>query len=293
MNGKKVLDGLIKLFVILNLALFIFNYTSKKSEYLLSEERVEHITQLLKQEGISIDTELIRDFSPKKSADLQYIGDGISIRDEIVKNFFNKDLASVKRFRKESEVNVGEEVRYYSLNNETLIFDKYALIYKNESNESNNAKPTIDQAKKMCMSFLKRIGYGNTSADYEVEVLEHEHYLTLTYFPKLEGIPILDEYMVFDVYQSGVANGMMYLGKIEVTSEKGKAIYPIDLVLFGLEEYMLENQYTNISEVTLVYKRAKSEDNVWRQQIIPVYKIKFDGLEEALFVNAYSNEILD
>lgn len=293
MNGKRVLDGLIKLFVILNLGLFIFNYVSSSNEYLLSEERIEHITQLLEKEGIHIDTELIRDFSPKKNADLQYIGDGISIRDEIVKSFFNSDLARVKRFKKESEVNAGEEMRYYSLNGETLIFDKYALRYENESNKSNNAKPTIEQAKRMCMNLLKRISSASTSADYEIEIVEHEYYLTLTYFPKLDGIPIVDASMTFEVYKAGVASAAMYLGKIEITSEKGKEIYPVDLILFGIEEYILENQYTTIKEVELVYKRAKSEDNIWGQQIIPVYKIEFDGLEEALFVNAYNNEILD
>lgn len=293
MNGKKVLDNLIRVFIILNLALFIFNYISGSNEYRLSKERIDQITQLLEGEGIRIDTELIRDFSPKKTADLQYIGDSISVRDEIVKNFFNNDLASVKRFKKESEINPGEEMRYYSLNGENLIFDKYVLSYENESNQSNDAKPSIDQAKRMCMNLLKRINYGNKEADYEIEIVEHEHYLTLTYFSKLEGIPVLDAYMTFDVYKKGVASSTMYLGKIEETSEKGKEIYPIDLVLFGIEEYILENQYTHISEVTLVYKRAKSEDSIWGQQIIPVYKIEFDGLEEALFVNAYSNEILD
>lgn len=293
MNGKRVLDGLIKLFVILNLGLFIFNYVSSSNAYLLSEERIEHITQLLEKEGIHIDTELIRDFSPKKNADLQYIGDGISIRDEIVKSFFNSDLARVKRFKKESEVNAGEEMRYYSLNGETLIFDKYALRYENESNKSNHAKPTIEQAKRMCMNLLKRISSVSTSADYEIEIVEHEYYLTLTYFPKLDGIPIVDASMTFEVYKAGVASAAMYLGKIEITSEKGKEIYPVDLILFGIEEYILENQYTTIKEVELVYKRAKSEDNIWGQQIIPVYKIEFDGLEEALFVNAYNNEILD
>ena len=293
MNGKKVLDGLIKLFIVLNLALLIFNYISSSNEYLLSGERMQQITQLLEGEGISVDTELIRDFSPRKSADLQYIGDGISVRDEIIKNFFNKDLASVKRFKKQSEITPGEEIRYYSLNTETLIFDKYALIYENEANESNGVRPTIKQAKNMSMNFLKRTGYGGMSKEYEVEVTVHEHYLTLTYFPKLEGIPILDAYMTFEVYKEGVAHATMYLAKIEAANEEGKEIYPVDLVLFGIEEYILENQYTNISEVSLVYKRAKSEDNIWGQRIIPMYKIEFGGLEEALFVNAYNNELLD
>lgn len=293
MNGKKVLDNLIRLFLILNLVLLIFNYISIRNEYRLSKERIHQITQLLEGEGIRIDTELIRDFSPKKTADLQYIGDNISLRDEIVKNFFNNDLASVKRFRKESEINPGEEMRYYSLNGETLIFDKYVLSYENEANQSNDSRPSIDQAKRMCMSLLKRINYGNKKAEYEIEIVEHESYLTLTYFSKLDGIPVLDACMTFDVYKKGVARSTMYLGKIEETSEKGKEIYPIDLVLFNIEEYLLENEYTHISDVTLVYKRAKSEDSIWGQQIIPVYKIEFHGLEEALFVNAYNNKILD
>lgn len=293
MNGKKVLDHLIRLFVVLNIILWIFNHVSQSNEYSVSEERMEQITQLLEKKGITIKEELARDFSPKSTADLQYIGEDIAIREEIVKSFFDNKLASVKRLRQESVTNPGEEMRLYVLDNETLIFDKYALRYENLAHEGEGTRPSVEQAKKMCAQLLKRISYGQKELEYEIEVVEKAHYITLTYFPKLEGIPVVDAYRSFDVYEKGIARGTLYLGNIEVTSEKGKEIYPIDLMLFGIEDILLERGVTEITDITLVYKRSKSEDSIWGQQIIPMYKIEAKGLEEALFVNAYSNELMD
>ena len=293
MNGKKVLDHLIRLFVVLNIVLWIFNYVSQKNEYSVPEERMEQIVQLLDKKGITVEGNLTRDFKPKNIADLQYISEDIAIREEIVKSFFGNKLASVKRLRQESVLNPGEEMRLYVLKDETLIFDKYALGYENLTYEKEGAKPSVEQAKKMCNELLKRTGYEQKELEYEIEVIEHPHYLTLTYYPKLEGIPVLDASRSFEVYEKGVARGTLYLGNIEVTSEKGKDIYPIDLMLFGMEEKLIEYGATEITDITLVYKRSKSEDSIWGQQIIPMYKIEAKGLEEALFVNAYSNELME
>lgn len=293
MNGKKVLDHLIRLFIVLNVVLWIFNYGSKRNEYRVPQERIDQITQLLETKGITLSTELKRDFSPKNTADLQYVGEDISIREEMVKHFFGNKLASVKRFKQESTTYPGEEMRSYALNGETLTFDRYILRYENLVHEGVGSKPSVEQAKKMCNQLLKRMDYGHKKVDYEIEVVEAEHYLTLTYFPKLEGIPVLDAYRRFEVYEKGVARATLYLGNLEITSEEGKAIYPIDLMLFGIEETLLEKGVTEINEITLVYKRSKSEDSIWGQQIIPVYKIEAKGLKEALFVNAYSNQLLD
>lgn len=293
MNGKKIFDGLIKLFLILNVILWGVNYVSQRNEYNLSEERISQITQLLESKGITLSMEPDRNFSPKSTADLQYLGEDIALREEIVKYFFGNKLASVKRFKQESTTYPGEEMRLYALEDETLIFDKYALHYENASNEGTRTKPSIEQAKKMCHQLLKRMNYGHKKMDYEIEVVEADESLILTYFPKLEGIPILDAYRRFEVYEEGVARATLYLGEIEVTSEEGKTIYPIDLMLFGIEETLGERGVTEITNIKLVYKRSKSEDSIWGQQIIPVYKIEAKGLEEALFVNAYTNELLD
>lgn len=292
MNGKKILNRLIKLFVVLNLVLFAFNYVSKSNEYLLSKDRVEQITQLLENEGIKIEGALIRDYSPKKQANLLYKGDSLSIRDDIVKNLFTSDLASVKRFKKDSEKYPSEEVKCYALNGETLTFDKYELGYENSNVSTSGPELNLEQAKKLCVSLMNRLGMKINEADYEVVSQKENGGWQLAYYYKLEGVPVQDLYMQFEVYREGVARAIIYLGEVEIISSEGKEIYPVDLVLFGLEEELLENQYTSIESVSMIYKKLDDEESIWGQQIVPVYKIEISGLEKLLFVNAYTNEIL-
>lgn len=292
MNGKKLLNRLIKLFLVLNLALFATNYISRSKAYLLPQERITHIYELLATEGIKIEGELIRDFSPKKQADLIYKGDGLSVRNEIVKSFFSNDLASVKRSKVDSKQHPGDKVWSYTLNGETLNFDKYELRYENSSIENNGTKLSLDESKRLCASLMDRIGLKLDSTQYIIEGQDKEAYWQLTYYNKLEDLPVLDLYMTFDVYGTGISNATLYLGEIEMNSKTGQDIYPIDLVLFGIEEELLKSEHKSIKKVSMAYKRLEDGDSIWGQKIVPVYKIDLDGLEEPLFVNAYTNKVL-
>ena len=97
MNGTKVLNQLIKLFVVINVFLFMINFIVRGNQYILPQERIDNIINLLNRSGISVETELIKNFSPKYSANLVFIGDSVAVRDRIVKSFFGNNLAKVKR----------------------------------------------------------------------------------------------------------------------------------------------------------------------------------------------------
>lgn len=292
MNGRKILDELIKLFVVINIVLFVVNYACKGNEYLLSKERMDNIIKLLETDGISVDTELLRKFTPKYSANLMYLGDSVDTRDKVIKSFFGSDLVNVKRYTENSDHDSDRKIPYYALGDEVLAFDNNELIYTNESVVSERSKPTLEQAKSMSIKLLNRIDEKKVLKDYSIEAVDKKNYWQLTYYPTIEGIPILDSYIRFDVYRNGVAKADMYLADVEIRSEGRKDIYAIDLVLFGIEDYMLENKCESIEAISLCYKRTDSEENVLGQQIIPMYKIEIDGLEQPIFVNAYNNQIL-
>ena len=109
----------------------------------------------------------------------------------------------------------------------------------------------------------------------------------------LEDLPVMDSSLEFYVNSEGVMNAKMCLADIQVESSAKKDIYAADLVLFGIEDYMIENGYSEIEKVTLCYKQEENEENVLGQKIIPAYKIEIKGLEAPLFVNAYTNKLLN
>lgn len=293
MNVKKLLNQLIKLFLVLNLALFIMNCVNLSTEYRLPQERITYIYELLSREGIEIEGELERDFSPKRPADLIYKGDGLAVRNEMTKNFFKDDLVSVKRSKSNSKQYPGDEVWHYTLGGETLSFDRYELRYENSNIEKSEVQISLEEANYLCESLLSRIGMKIDRNQYIIESQEHHTYWQLTYYYKLERLPVLDLYMTFIVHSGGISSATMYLGEIEITGQTKQAIYPVDLVLFGIEEELLKEGHKRIRKVSMAYKKLEEEDSIWGQKIVPVYKIELDGLEEPIFVNAYTNKRLN
>lgn len=292
MNAKKILNQLIRVFAAINVVLFIGNFMCRGNEYLLSQERITHITKLFERDGISITTELSRDFVPKYTANLVFLGSSVAVRDKVTKRFFDGEISKVKRSTERGNNQVNGKKLCYTLGDERLAFDGNELIYTNAAAGKKVGKLKEEQAKNLCKKLLSRISKNKVNENYNVHIIEEEDYLKVIYYPTLEGVPILDSYMTFDVYSDGVASANMFLAQVEIQGEEKKDIYSVDLVLFGMEDYFLENNYLQINKVSLCYKFAGDEENILGQQIIPVYKIEVDGLEEPLFVNAYSNKVL-
>lgn len=293
MNGKKILSELIKLFVIINIVLFVINYAFRGNQYVMSQERVKNITKLLGEKGIHIKTELMRGFAPKSSGNLTFIGSGIAVRDEIGKHFFKENWANVKRSTTPSEKNIGGTINYYMLGDEVLSFDYNELSYSNKKVSLLGKKPTLEKAKGMCNKLIERIGDKWSKQEYFIFGESYENYWKITYYPLLEDLPVMDSYLEFYVNSEGVMKAQMYLADIQLESEIKKDIYAVDLVLFGIEDDILESGYLEIEKVTLCYKQEENEENVLGQKIIPAYKVEIKGLEEPLFVNAYTNKRLN
>lgn len=293
MNGKKVLNELIRLFLIANIILVIINCSLRGNQHILSGERIDNVARLLEKDGISIETEMIKSFAPKYSANLIFVGDSVGVRDKVVKNFFGNSLSSVKRSTSASKNHINGNASYYTLDNETLIFDHNELTYINQAVRTYTARPSLDQARNMCMKLLKRIDETKHNTSYKMVEEEYDHYWKLIYFPVIEGIPVIDSYMEFEVYDDGVAKANLKLANIEIDSDGKQDIYAIDLVLFGIADDMIEKGYTTVEEITMCYKCTEIEENVLGQKAIPLYKIKIRGLEEPIFVNAYTNEIVE
>lgn len=291
MNGRKVLNELIKLFVGVNIILFIINYACKGNQYIISSDRVKNIVSLLEDDGIFVNTEITRGYAPKSFVNMVYIGSGVAVRDEIGKNFFKDSWTNVRRSTLVSK-KTGSNIMCYTFGNETLGYDGNEIQYVNQRAFITGKKPTLDKAKSMGNKFIERFGKKWSQNKYHIVQEEGQDGWKLTYYPMIEGIPVMDSYIEVGIDGKGVYRATLCLADMNIISGQKQDIFAIDLVLFGIEDYMLKNQYTQINNISICYMQEENEENVLGQKVIPVYKIGVDGLEESIFVNAYTNEIL-
>lgn len=291
MNGRRILRRLIGLFLAINGILLILNIKVKREEYFLSPQRLDYIVKVLEKQGIKVNSVLPNDYLPKQEGDLSF--PGMSARYTIEKDFFGSHMLHVKHAVGESKVNPssGQKIQYCSFDQEILAFDGDYIYYENQKISSSREKPTLKEAKRFCEALIKRVKIGE-GEHYKVEVEETEKEIFLTYYSVFNEVPVVDSYMTFKVCRKGVISAVFYVGDITVVNTEAKEIYPIDLVLFSLSPFIQEHQGTVIEKVELVYKRRSEEQEIWGQEIIPMYKIVINSLEEPLFVNAYTNERL-
>ncbi len=293
MNGKKILNRLILLFIGINLILFIFISIRRETQYKLSQTRINNIIGLLAEKGITVEGQLPMNFKPKLAATLSYTGDNVTVRNNLVKAFFGNNLSKVSRSTENSKEYFGAKVYCFTMQDEQLAFDKEKITYTNSDIKFSDTKPSIKEAKAKAEAFVKRLEVGKLYKEAYIEIKEEENKVVITYFPTFEGTPIFDLSIKMKIYKNGIESATIYLGEVSITDEGKQRITPIDLVLFGIEEYIPLESNIIIKDITLVYKiLGKKGSNLWGEQIVPMYKIEVNGLEKPLFVNAYTNEIV-
>lgn len=293
MNGRKILNRLIILFVAINVILFVFLSIRRGIQYQLSKERVNNIITVLADKNITFKCELPRNFEPKASATLTYTGDRVSKRNDLVSTLFGSDPSKIIRSTGTREEDPTSKIYYFTKGKEQLTFEEQEIVYVNSKVDVLTQKPSLSEAKRMAESFIKRLKLGQMYSSSYVEVREEEHCFHIIYFPVFNNIPIFDLPIEMKVYNEGIGSAVVYLGEVNQIEDSKGRITPIDLVLFGIEAYIPENNHMVIEDITLGYKKIqKKGSNLWGEQIIPVYKIVIESLENPIFVNAYTNEIV-
>ena len=293
MNGRKILNRLITLFIAINVILFVFLSVRRGIQYQLPKERVDNIIAVLADKNITVKCELPRDFKPKSSATLTYTGDSVSTRNDLVSTLFGSSPSKILRSTGAREEDPSSKIYYFTKEKEQLSFDQQEIVYVNSKVDVLTPKPSLPEAKRMAETFIKRLKLGQMYSSSYVEAREEEHCFHLIYFPVFNNIPLFDLPIEMKVFKEGIGSATLYLGEVNQIEDSKGRITPIDLVLFGIEAYIPENNHMVIEDITLGYKKIqKKGSNLWGEQIIPAYKIVIEGLENPIFVNAYTNEIV-
>lgn len=293
MNGKKILNRLIVLFMAINVLLLICISLRKETQYKLSQTRINNITALLAEKQITLKEQLPEDFTPRAVATLSYTADHVTVRNDIVKAFFGNNLTDVNRSTENSKAYPGTKMYCFTKGQEQLAFDKENILYTNTSDGDLEGIGSRKEVKAMAETFIKRLGVGKLYKESHIDFKEEGNKLLVTYFPIFEGIPVFDLSIEMAIEGGQIKEAVINLGEVATAGESKQRIIPADLVLFGIEEYIPQESNMMIKEMTLGYKSLdKKGSNLWGKQIVPMYKIEVDGLEKPLFVNAYTNEMV-
>ena len=295
LNGKKVLNRLILLFVVINIIVLMLNLVAASKRYIVSDERINNIITLLETKDVFVEGKMPINFRPRQSINIVYESSTVSMRDDIVRKVFGEDTLDIRRSTiKEGENNFGKTYKF-ELDSEVLEFNKYNIRYTNSN--TNLYYEGINEIKKYGNNLIKKMGIEHMYVNPYVEYQEYEDKKIMKYFSTVKDIPIDDVCMIMEVYKSGCKIELP-LARVEEVENSYQEIIPVDRVLFGIDEYI--NQMVGvflreiyIREIRLIYRKQNVEsDNIWGEKNIPVYKLEIQGLEKPIFVNAYTNDYI-
>ncbi len=292
MSGHKVLNRLIQVFIAVNMLLLIINAVKYKSSYVLSKDRVENITAILEQRGIIIDVPLPRVFAPKRKGTVIMPESTSEARERLVKALLCPNMDEVTISSNTNNNVYKKPSRIYTKDNISLVFTDDEVIYLNNTLSSRGKIDSL-KAKQLADWFITKAGLDKTFDNAYIEQQSESGQMLLVYYPRFEGIPVFDSQVRFYMAEEGITKAIMHVGEVEALkeAETRRIIYPIDMVLFGIEESLDGLTPIRITDITLGYCALSTEGmDFLEKEIIPVYKITFDGLNEPIFVNAYTNK---
>ena len=296
MNGKKVLNRLILLFVVLNLILATFNVIASSRRYVVDGERLQNLYAVLEQQNVDIESNLSIDFEPRPTINIIYEINTNNIRDGIVRSIFEDNISEVLRSTEKSQNYKGFERYQFEYGGEKLSFEKYDVEYTNQNVDKTLEGVNKDIAKRHIEIFVKKIGIEDLYKNMYIEYEEANNYIKAKCYPVIESTVMDDIYISVEVYKDGISQAHFPVVRVETVENSYRDITPIDRVLFGIDAYinnMLGIQLDNIviKDVKLVYKKQNPESyNLWGEKNIPMYKMNIGDLEKPIFVNAYTNE---
>lgn len=292
MKWSKALSLLIGMFLIVNMILGYANYQKHIKAYYLSTDQVKTITQILKDRGISVKCDLPLSYRPQESIWLLPRETTIKQRDELIKRMLSKDLAQVMISKEISQGIYDEEVLVYSFEDKELRFKRNEINYINQAMEKNDTKLSQSKALAIAEDFAELIEIENAYEKVKIEYKIESYGAVVTYYEVYKGFPIFDSYMRMDITPQGVQSAQV---KTVVKAEKVgnvKPVYPVNKVLFAIDEQMSEKAPLVITNVEMGYAMKNAQGmHILEEEAIPMYKIEIEGLSGPVFVNAYTNTV--
>lgn len=290
MRWDKALNVLIGIFIFINITLAWINYEKLVKAYEVSDERVKTILSILEKENIKIEGKLPTMFSPQSSIWIEPIEITSTMRDRLVENVLGKNRDLITITKDNQDIQYGRNTLVYGKGEEELRFYKESIVYTHKALEQTRGGLTEKEAFKYAKKFLERLKLEEYLKEVKIEAISESYGWDVTYYEVYKGLPIFDSFVKLKICEAGVFEAQLKC--IEVTDKIGglKPLYPIDDVLFGLQEINLKQDQIVVESVELGYRLDHTEGmQILAEEAVPMYKIQIKGLATPIFVNAYTN----
>lgn len=306
MRWGKSLTQLIVIFIILNIFLGISNYNKNIKAYTLTQRRIENVKKLLSDKGITIETSFLKNFKPQRSIWLVPIEMTSQKRDKLVSNLLTQDSSQITITKGKSEELYHTARRIYTKGDKRVVFQGNSVFYSNNivenlgQQELKNLPLNLnrEEALSLAKAFVKKIDLDNIFEDYQIKDYQVSYRVSsdgaeVTYYTVYENRPIFNSYLRMQINSEGVYEAYMQVLEVVEKEKAVEPIYPLDKVLLGIRDSVEQYGETSITEIQLGYAmQNKRGMHILKEEAVPVYKITLEGLEEEIFVNAYTNLIM-
>ncbi len=282
------------MFVVMNIALGLGNYNKYTLSYQLDANQVAIITDLLNEKDIHIEGKLPLSYNAMESITLKPQIINPKLKDEMIKSVLYEDLAKVMITKEKKTSEYEQEQLIYKYGDKELKFQGNEIHYM----DTNIVKKEVVAEKKQILStadrFIKQLPIEENDKNKIINYKIESYGAEVTYYEVYKGFPLFDSYVRMQVTPDGVCDA-----EIKMT-EKGKktagkqSITPVNHVLFELSAHIEQTEHTTISSIELGYGlKEKERTHLLEEEVIPMYKIRISGLDDPLFVNAYTNEVIE
>lgn len=289
MRWNKALNGLLIIFIVLNVALGWMNYNRFNRFYRISDERIETIKGILAQRQIQVKADLPTLFMPRSSIWIEPMQITTTLRDQLVNRVFGKEREGVT-ITNETSSEYGKNALIYRQEEAELAFYKTFLTYRNGAKQQEEGVLSQKQASKFAKAFVKQLNLEDYLKEVKIDYRSESYGMEVTYYEVYRGLPIFDSFVKMKISPQGVFEAEVRC--LEVTDKVSltKPLYPIDQVLFALQKPIEENKAYVIESVELGYRLNYTEGvHILSEEATPMYKITIEGLSDPIFVNAYTN----
>ena len=280
MEWEKAKSHILLFFLLLNLALGGLLFMESR-RYTVTPEREQSIIEILNRNNITMDTRLLRRFSPMRAMHVTGFYDDT---DELVRIFFGN--ASVQRdvdFR-------GYRVRRSPA--ELLISNGF-ISYVNPRGRGELAELTPTEARRLTDAFV-RTNWPDFRLD---DIYVGEDMLLLSYRKVYRGHMIHSSFIEFVVTDYGIVRVEMQFSQVLGWHGTGQPIVSPDEALLTFVQRMRAHAQVSpivITHMDLVYFQEDGSHSPYVQHLaVPFYRVFIAGDGDPFLINAFSNEMFN
>jgi len=286
MDTEKAKNITLACLVFLNAVLLVCNMLfTDINRYRMTTDTLKDITEVLLNNGISVNAALNRDFSPKARLEMQ-----ASVYDnEQLKNIFMQDATG-------SQLNIENNRHIYRNDTESLSINltNAYVVYRNRDIPPDI--PDAQYAAALCRELLKKVTkiYPGFVSDMPQNIpYQTDEGLIFEYRQTYKGYIVNSNYLIITVNSGGVSRvEFMYARVLGLYSGARSICSPDEAFLTCM--YEIKNIYGErpvaIERVDLVYHQFETADA--KEGFIyaePFYRIYISESIEPVLINAYTN----